>query len=90
MKLKQIQEIAEVLPESAFEEPNFISLKTATSRTESLIETLVQSHDYARCDELQKLIAHSQECLRNYCANPQPSILQEMEASVIEMKKLTI
>ena len=37
LKLKQYREAAEVLPESNYEEPNFISIKTAISRTISLI-----------------------------------------------------
>lgn len=37
LKLKMIKEFAEKLPDSDFQEPNFISIKNATSRTESLI-----------------------------------------------------
>ena len=42
--------MAAILDDSDFQEPNFIAIKTAITRTMSLIETLVQSHDYARCD----------------------------------------
>lgn len=37
LKLKSIKEAAEILPDSQFQEPNFISIKTVTSRTVSLI-----------------------------------------------------
>jgi hypothetical protein len=70
LKLKPIREAAEILPDSKFEEPNFSAIKTATSRTMSLIETLVQSQDYARCDSLKKMILRMENSVRDYCQNP--------------------
>ncbi len=42
--------MAQTLPNCTYEEPNFTAVKTATQRCLSIIETLVKSHDYARCD----------------------------------------
>ena len=92
LKLKLIREAAEILPDSDFQEPNFISIKNATSRTESLIETCVQSHDYARCDELQRLIKKAEHCLKQYCQDPQnnKALLTELDGYVATMKELSI
>ena len=66
LKIAKIKEAADILPDSNFEVPNYIAIKTAMTRTLSLIETLVQSHEYGRCDELQKLIKRTEDLLKQY------------------------
>lgn len=63
--------MAQTLPNCTYEEPNFTAVKTATQRCLSIIETLVKSHDYARCDQLQKKINDTEKALKQYCHNPE-------------------
>lgn len=74
LKLKGIKEAAEIMPDSTFVEPNFIAIKNGILRCMSMIETCVQSHDYARCDEFQKLINDTEKCLKDYCRNPEGNV----------------
>jgi len=43
LKLKNIKEAAQVLPNSTFMEPNFVAIKNATVRCMGLIQTLVKT-----------------------------------------------
>lgn len=92
LKLRSIKEAAQVLPDSNFTEPNFAAIKTGVERCRNIIETLVKSHDYARCDELNKLIIDTEKSLKDYCFKPEgnESLLEHIDKNVTYMKGLSI
>ena len=53
-RLKAIKEGAGNLPNSEFDEPNFVQINNACKRADQLMKTFARNQDFKRCGEIKQ------------------------------------
>jgi hypothetical protein len=92
LRLKPIREAAHSLPNSDYQEPNFVAIKNACERAKDLMETLAKSMEFKRCEEIKELKTSTEGMLIEYCRHPEGNsqLLERVEQNVAKIKAYSI